>query len=411
MSFRSQFKATSGKVVEKSIEESSISGSKNEYINLKDGEKLRLRIFPYHPGSKSESFNLRRNCYWLTRLDKEGSYRRAKVADSRMHGGTAMDIVDEFIKFTKSKFSDDPDKMKLFARDSKNSIGLEMTWVCYAALVEDDEPLVPKIWEFKKQMFQSLSDLMRDEEDDSVIELDPFSDPDEGKCILASYKKTPDKSKGETHYSARFPTKGTITRPITDEELEKFSKMPSLEEIFMGYDLDTFEYVLECLQATDEEHSLGVFEEDEWLEIVEKVRSQYSSTGKKSKSVDEDEEEERPTKSTKVTASKTTKTKPVDEDDEDEDDEAPKSKSEDGLDDLDRRELKMVISKESLAITVKKSMSDDDIRSLIRVERAKIEDEDVAEDEEPEEEEAEEKPKKLTKESLKERLKAKMGKK
>lgn len=82
----------------------------------------------------------------------------------------------------------------------------------------------------------------------------------------------------------------------------------------------------------------------------------------------------------------------VDEDEEEEDEEA-----EDGnLDDLSRAELKALIKEQGLEVSVRKSMSDDDIRDAIREQTEAEEDEDEEEldeeedeDEEDDEEEAE----------------------
>ena len=75
------------------------------------------------------------------------------------------------------------------------------------------------------------------------------------------------------------------------------------------------------------------------------------------------------------------------EDEEDEDEE----ESDNGLSDLTRTQLKQLIKDEELEVTVKKSMSDDDLRAAIaEVREVEDEDEDEEEDEEEPEDEAEE---------------------
>jgi len=68
--------------------------------------------------------------------------------------------------------------------------------------------------------------------------------------------------------------------------------------------------------------------------------------------------------------------------DEDEDDEEGGD-----LDDLNRSQLKQIIKDEELDITVKKSMSDDDIRELIEEARPEDEDEDEEDDEDDDDDE------------------------
>jgi hypothetical protein len=71
---------------------------------------------------------------------------------------------------------------------------------------------------------------------------------------------------------------------------------------------------------------------------------------------------------------------PEDDEDEDEEDEAANGE----LDDLSRAELKKLIKEEGLEVTVKKSMSDDDLREAIVEQRDEMEEED---EEEPDDEE------------------------
>lgn len=72
---------------------------------------------------------------------------------------------------------------------------------------------------------------------------------------------------------------------------------------------------------------------------------------------------------------------PEDDDDLDDDDiEDDDEDEDDGLDEMDRAELKKHIKSESLDVTVKKSMSDDDIRAAIREASEDEDDEEEIED-------------------------------
>ena len=95
-----------------------------------------------------------------------------------------------------------------------------------------------------------------------------------------------------------------------------------------------------------------------------------------------------------------------DEEEEGEDDNDDDSEEEDGgdeFDDMDRTELKAYIKDNELNITVKKSMSDDDIRELIRAAVAENDEED---NEPEEEEEAKPAPKKEEKKAAKDEKKS-----
>lgn len=96
---------------------------------------------------------------------------------------------------------------------------------------------------------------------------------------------------------------------------------------------------------------------------------------------EEEAEEEKPKAKGKKAPAK-------DDDDEEEEEETEEPEEEeteeegDEFDEMDRTELKAYIKENELEITVKKSMSDDDIRNLIR---EAVNDEEAEEDEEPEE--------------------------
>jgi hypothetical protein len=266
----------------------------------------------------------------------------------------------------------------------------------------------------------AMNKLAFSEDEDEAIEVDPFTDPDEGLPILVKYMKNPNKKKGENYYEVSFPKK-VSARPLTDEEIEYFMTLKPLTEVIQKYGMRDFEKALEGLQNFDEEHEMELFEDDAWLEHVEEIKAQYDgeeeeeddkpSKKKTSKKVtkkvveeededegdddsdDEEEEEEKPKKkSAKAPAKKAAKKV---EEEEEEDDEEPEEADDeeeddsdeaedDGLDDMDRTELKKYIKDNDLEVSVKKSMTDDDLREAIR--EAMGGDDSEEEDDEEEEE-------------------------
>jgi hypothetical protein len=404
-SLRSQLKATPIKSLKKQVDEDNEmigAYAANEYLNLEDGKTIKIRIFPAHPGV--ENFYLPKKCYWLSIAGNDGDMRRAQVLDSRAHGGTKYDLVDEYVKWAKKKWAKDSDRLDALTGTGPNSNSLnpQYSWLCYADRVTADDPLKAKVWEFKKMVRDALNKLAFSEDEDEVIEIDPFTDPDEGLPILVKYMKNPNKKKGETYYEVSFPKKVTA-RPLTDEEIEYFMTLKPLTELLPKYGIRDFERALEGLQNFDEENEMGLFDDDDWLEHVEEIKAQYDGeededdkpakkkTSKKvtKKSVeDEDDDEEETEEEEKPKAKgKTNKRKPEPEDEEDdeeeteepEEEEADDNEEDDGLDDLDRAGLKKYIRENELDISIKKSMSDDD--------------DNEEEPEEEEEDDEEEKPK------------------
>lgn len=422
---RSQLKATSIKKLKKRVDEDNemVGVSSNEYLNLEDGKTLKIRIFPAHPGV--EDFYIPKKCYWLTVTGRDGDPRRTTVLDSKVHGGTKWDLVDEYVKFAKKKWAKDADKLDALT-GQKDSLSPSYTWLCYAAQVTADEELRAKLWEFKKMVRDALNKLAFSEDEDEAIEVDPFTDPDDGLPVLVKYMKNPNKKKGENYYEVSFPKK-VAARPLTDEEIEYFMSLKPLNEVLPKYGMRDFEKALEGLQNFDEENEIGLFEDDDWLEHVEEIKAQYDSdeeedndekpakkvAKKVSKKVEpedddddeaeDDEEEDEPKKPAK-------KAKPAKDDDEEEDesedDEEEDDESEesgDKFDEMSRDELKKYIKDNDLDVTIKKSMSDDDLRKAVR--DAENSDEADDDDEEEEEEEEDDEPKsKVTLDDIKRKL-------
>ena len=381
---RSQLKATSIKKLQKQVDadnEMVGTGSSTEYLNLEDGKTIKIRIFPAHPGQ--EEFYVAKKCYWLTFNTDDGDTRRGTVLDSKVHGGTKWDIVEEYVKWAKKHVGNDAEKLEALVGNGpkSNSLNPQYSWLCYADRVNGDDQLRAKLWEFKKMVRDAMNKLAFSEDEDEVIEVDPFTDPDEGLPINVTYRKNPNKKKGENYYEVAFPKK-VSARPLTDEEIEYFMTLKPLSEVINKYGMRDFERALEGLQNFDEDNEIGLFDDDDWLEHLEEIKAQYDA--------DEEEEEEKPKKSAKKVVNKDTPApkKAVVEDEEDEeDDDTPEDEDDaddaedaegDEFDDMDRSELKKYISKNGLEISVKKSMSDDDLREAIR---AASKDEDASEDE------------------------------
>lgn len=410
-SIRSRFKATPLKKLQKVVDEDDVvvGGSSNEYLNLVDGKTLKIRIFPAHPGQ--DAFYTKRKSYWLSVNGKDGEKRRITVLDSRVHGGTKYDLIEEYVKYAKAKWGKDTAKINALVGTDMNSQSLNpsFTWLCYADVVSEDSELRAKLWEFKKMVRDALNRLSFSEDDDEPIEVDPFTDPDEGLPVLVKYLKNPNKKKGENFYDVKFPKKPE-PRPLTDEELEYFANLKPLSDVLPKYDMRMFDTALEGLQNFDEENDMGLFDDDEWLDIVEKVKAQYEGGDD-----DSDEEEEKPKKKTAPKK----KAEPEDDDDSEEEEEKPAPKkgkkqpepepeedddepeegdgeepeetaSDDEFESMDRTELKKYIKDNGLDISVKKSWSDDDLREKIREAVNSGDEEEV--EEEIEEDEEEEKP-------------------
>ena len=405
-SLRSQLKATSIKRLQKQIDEdNAMVGAQNstEYLNLEDGKTIKIRIFPGHPGV--QDFYVAKKCYWLSFVGGDGETHRGTVLDSKVHGKTKFDVVEEYVKWAKKKIGNDADKLEALVGNGpkSNSLNPQYSWLCYADKINGDDQLRAKIWEFKKMVRDAMNKLAFSEDEDEVIEVDPFTDPDEGLPIMVTYRKNPNKKKGENFYEVSFPKK-VSARPLTDEEIEYFMTLKPLNEILSKYGMKDFERALEGLQNFDEENEIGLFDDDDWIEHLEEIKAQYDS--------DDSEEDSAPKKKTAVKkAVKKAYAKSEDDeeeekdeaDDEEEDEEEENDEDGDEFDSMDRVALKKYITANGLEISVKKSMSDDDLRNAIRA-AAKSDDADEAEDEEEDDETEEEAPAKVSLSDIRKKL-------
>ena len=376
---RSRLKATPIKKLKARIDEdnSMLNNGNAEFLSLEDGKLMKIRIFPAHPDH--DNFYIPRKCYWLSFTTDTGDERRGTVLDSIFHGKTAMDIVQEYVAYVKTHGSEEAISAVTAQRD-----GLlpSLSWLCYAAEVKEDG-MEPKLWEFKKSVRDAMNRLAITEEEDEPIETDPFTDPDEGLPLFVKYIKNPNKKKGENYYDVSLGKKPKAC-PLTDESIEKFMKLKPVEEVAGTYTLEMFERALEGLQNFDEQHGIDIFGDDEWLEIVEKVRAQYGEAddepkkkvtkkASKSKKV-EDEEDDVPAVRTKKNRPGVRIPEPEEEPELDDEPAEPEPEpeepagSDDGLDEMDRAELKAFIRENDLGDTVKvyKSTTDDQIREAIR---------------------------------------------
>ena len=407
-SLRDQFKPTSVKSLRKVAEEDEkmLGISSNEYLQLEDKKTIKVRIFPAHPGV--ESFYVRRKCYWLPFQRNDGEMGRTSVNDSVIHGGTKYDLIDEYVKAAKKFINGDSEKLE--AITGRDGLLPSYSWICYADKVQPDTELKAKLWEFRKVVRDALNRLTFTEDDDEAIETDPFTDIDEGLPVMVGYNKNPNRKKGENYYDVAFAKKPT-PRPLSDAELEYFSTLKPLNEIIGKYTMQDFDRALAGLQIFDEEHEIGLFDDDDWLERVEEIRAQYDSdddedsgkrksakkTSKKKSDDEDDDEDEKPAKKksskksepedddedekpAKKSKAKKSEPEDEDEDDDEDDDDSDSDDDDDELDGLDRSELKKYIKKNEIEVTVKKSMSDDDIREAIRAAQKSDDDEDGDDD-------------------------------
>jgi hypothetical protein len=402
MSLRDQFKATPvsdlKKVVKEEDSKISSGGKKTDFLEIKDGLN-KFRLFPKH--QTEESFYHIRGVHWMTVEDDKGEDRRTTVLNSRLHGGFSKDIIEEYMRFVKESLgsgdSEDTEKIKKMV-SWQDGITLQTSWICYANKMSKDKGNEFGVLEFKKTVRDGINDESIIEDEDEAITVDPFTDPDDGKPLLITYNS---KAKKAADYYKVQVSKSAVM--LTDDELEKFSKTTPLSELpMLKYSPEMFELALNGIQHFDSENEVDLFDTDEFQGIIEDLRENFNKTDKPKKSSKSTPEP------TSKSSNKVEKKAVVVEEDEEEEDEDDETEG-DEFSSMDRNTLKKHILKNKLDLKLKTSMSDEDIRNLIR--EYSVEDE--AEDEEEEDEDTpppSDKKKPKTLEEIKAELRKKQSK-
>lgn len=365
---RNKFKATTTSTLksqEKKIGGMIKTGKKDrpDYLSIENGPN-KFRIFPGHP--ETESFIYPRTVHWLPRKFKdrdtnETTIKNAPVFNSRVHGNTEKDIVEEYYRFAIESLTEQiQDEEELKAKVDgilshwKQGILPKTNWVCYAKKMEKGSSKFGLL-EITQGTKEKLNEIAIVEDTDEVIETDPFSDPDSGKAIIITKDDTAKDAKD--YYKVTLEFRGDYS--LNDDELEHLLEQKSLQEMYINsYSRKDFEIALEGLQIYDNKHKLKIFDDPQWLDIVEEIDSYYPES-------DEEADEE---------SGENGSSEPLDAEDE--------KPEELNIEDMSRTDLKKYIKKEGLPIIVRKNMSDDDVRQAIY---DALDDEDVELDEEEEE--------------------------
>lgn len=370
----------------KSKVQTSFQNDRVEWLQIEEGTN-KLRIYPAHPGT--DSFVYPRCTIWLERqveYEKDGEKIREivkrPVFNSKVHGSTPKDLVEEYVKFATKMLEDEikieqddeaakelTDKLATL-QHWQNGLKYKTGWCFYANKYVNGQKHFGQI-EVTNGIKEKMNELSATEDVDDPINTDPFTDVEEGKALIVTKtlekvknKKT-GKTREETRYSATIEFRGNYA--LTDKELEEFEEVTPLEKIYKNsFRLRDFQLQLEGLQIYDKKNKLGVFEYDQFNDILEEIRAYYPSEE------DEEQEEEEGAEET--------------------------SNGGDEFDDMDRQALKKWINVNcpNKEIRILTSDSDDSLREKIRdfvaLQEEGDEEEESYEEEAPKEEYADDLP-------------------
>ena len=336
------------------------NSQRGDYHSIDNGRNYFRMMPPHNPDEPSMQAKV---IYWLDcrveeTIDGEptGKYviKPRPIFDSRIHGGTPKDIIDEYIQFTKRRIfaniQDKDEKGRLLApingwRDKSGKwnpgILANQSFVCYATKVDIKPENLGRL-ELWKSDKETLEQLNITEMSDEPIVTDMFSDPNDGVRFVIT-KGVDSKGKRYTLVAKdTFDPKGAkdITKPykvwqesqiVPDEVLVKLDEMEPLSKQFKNvYKKSDFERAVDALEMFDKKHGYDTFSEPEFIEIINEVSEYYSN-----------ETIDSPTKEESVNSNIL------------------------DINDMTREELKQYIKDNNLPIRVVASMSEDVIREMI----------------------------------------------
>jgi len=376
---RSKYKKVSSaeiKEQEKNLKEKvNFGGKSGDYISLKSGINV-LRIFPAQQKAHSPLFAYPKVTNWLSRevwlfkndknkkewwpkdgeepdlVKVERGIKRKPVFNSKVHGNTEMDLVEEYMKFAFKYFKDEIqdkgeyDKKVAPILSFKLGIKTQTSWIMYVRKDNVDGSSDHGYIDVSNGVKEQMNTIAAREDEDGPVIVDAFSDPDTGKPIQIKYNKdSEDKSK--TYKVTLLYEKESI---LSDEELEEWEEMVPIEDkvgnqVFKTSD---FQLQLQGLEIFDNEHDLGIFQHDEFLDIVEEINGYFPDN-------EEDESEEESTEEKEVEEEETVGEEETEE-------------TEDLLDAMDKEELTAFVQEGDIDVKIRVTHTEERIRENIREE-------------------------------------------
>jgi hypothetical protein len=378
------------------------------FHSLKEGQNV-FRVCPPHD-PKDPSLEPKCVVWIPLRIDEVKDNQKTgkkivadrPVFNSKVHAGTEKDLVEEYTKAVAAKIAEecqdkDERQRKLNPitgwRDKKGwnpGIRYSTSYVLYAF----QNAKLGRL-EIMRPIKDRMEELNIAEEGSDPITTDVFSDPNNGISLILILGKDIKTGKNVTTVKKRefnpqkFKTwdEFITSERLTDAQLEEFDKQPSLKSIYRdSFKRSDFEKQLEGLQIFDERNGYNMFENEEFLKIVEELDALYpeavaevTEQTVKTEEAAEIPEEEAPKKVVKSAPSVPVKSvvkpgskpAPVEE---------PETEvSGDKFDSMNREELKRYRKEKNYQFVITTAFSDDKIRELIREAEVEVESEEEIE--------------------------------
>lgn len=364
---RSAFKATSTEVSKAKEKEAGLkarngSGSDLVFHTLEQGDN-KFRFYPYHPDGGGETYFEHKVVNFLPievdvwedgeKIEGESQIKRKPIFNAKVHGGYPKDLVEEYHSIAKKMGEEmGKDEKKKFLDKVfhyKTGVNTSRGWVVYADKHTDDNQKIFGLLEFSNPVKKEINKVVGSEGDDEVMDNDPFTDPDDGICVIIN--KTGKML--DTEWSVSLETKKSgkfgyemIPTPLDDSQLERYLEKDSLYKKFRNvFKRADFEKQVEGLQRVDQENEFGIFETEEFLKVMEEISDMIPE--------DKEEKEEKSEKKEKPKATKKPEPTPEPEEEEVEDKQEEEEQEEPEVEEKPKSTAKMSTADRLAAIRAK----------------------------------------------------------
>lgn len=291
---RSKYKSTPLSELETPSQSTQTNNYQNErnYLQLNPGLN-KFRLYPAHADGGGSKFAEPAEFFWIEieadeyiNGQKTGVkiLKKKRVFDGLTHSAyLKKDPIREYIKYAEKVIKDTvldekekTDKLGLLAH-YQYGLKSQKVYYVYAQRILNGKLGEFGLLEIKPSLMNRLNQIASVEGVEDVLGIEPYTDVNDGLTIAITYNKGADPVKT---YSLEVEKifdkdpqsktyKQLITYPFSDQDLMLFESKESLFSLYRNvYKRRDFELAIEGIQRFDAKNGLGVFEYEEFIEIL-----------------------------------------------------------------------------------------------------------------------------------------------
>lgn len=289
------------------------NNSRANFLSVEEGRN-EFRLFPPHDPDKSGTYvplrtsTLECDVPVFEEGKETGKFekKRKKIFIATQHGNEALrklgkDPIERYIHYygEEAALIDDKEErdaflapVKGYRKDGKWNWGImpSTSYVCYA--LKDGNLGRFEIWDkWTKEMDKIVAKI--EEEDDEVLDIDPFSDPDEGYPLVITKSKN-EKGKWDYDVDRVIPKKRQSwddfceENRITDAQLKEWSEKESLADLYIDvYSKRDFDLAVNGLRNFDKKWKKNIFENEDFLQELKEIEAIVPEPKDKDSDVDD----------------------------------------------------------------------------------------------------------------------------